>query len=180
MADDFKLKRGAVRASVSIGDRLFPSCVDYEAYFVEHGYVDEPEEVWQSPNLAEEAQRHWYMQGQVGCVFARRAARRYDAFGWETKVITLEPAELSPPGVNRLLSSELAAATLSPTCQIVSLLFPRIRDLTALMHFIQTLLATDQVFLAKAQAFGEVTAISLQVPIQGSPVMAWADVPHFW
>jgi len=158
---------------VVLGRNRFSAPSDYVSYLLECGAISAPDEAWTSPELALAIQRHWFWQGQVGCLFARRASRYSQPLGWETCVLTPYPREMSQAELKRYLKARIVEATLSPTCELLSFLFPRIREPAELVRLIRAITSTRSVTLVRRADLGQATALSLQSSLAKSKVKAW-------
>lgn len=165
-------ERAVPRSAVLEGSR-FSTPSDYIAYLLDCGRISNPEEAWMSPEMALAIQRHWYWQGQVGCLFARRTARYWEQLGWRTWVITSYLGEMTSADLTTFLETHLRDAAASSTCELASFLFPQVRESGQLVPLIRALIAVEGVTLARVSSLGPITALSLQANIVGTDVNAW-------
>jgi hypothetical protein len=159
--------------SAAFGESTFSQFTDYETWLINRGLISEHGEAWISAGQAEAIQRHWFWQGQVGCLFARRAARYSQHIGWETTVFTAYPDHSSQIELALSLEAALRAATASRTCQLQSFLFPLVRTSEQLVDLIHAFTAVESVTLARTVRVGDMTGLSLQARLVDTDVKAW-------
>jgi hypothetical protein len=167
------LSERAVPRSTIVGNSAFSAFSDYETHLLERGVISNATEAWTSPELVETIQRHWFWQGQAGCIFARRAARYSSRIGWLTTVFTSYPDQLDDADLTLQLGTQLLNSMQSPRCELMSFIFPQVRTPRQLLGLVRAVSRVDDVALAREEAVHDVTALSFQVRLAGSPVMAW-------
>lgn len=150
------------------GGEKFPDRQDYENYCVQKGYVQNPDEIWESDHAVLMIQRHWHHTGQNGCVFAQSIAYKQDDIGWESLMLRDLSESLFEDINNRIIDS-----INNPNNEVLSLMFPRIKTEEEVAFVISKLLALPTVNLGFQQEHGEYTSFGLRTPLVDGQVLSW-------
>jgi hypothetical protein len=127
--------------------------------------------IWSYPSLAAAVQQNWLAgQRATGCHFASWLARDPEHFGWHRHTImgtTANIRDFSATSIERIARSAVA----DPSCELVSLVFPEVRDDSNLVGLLKVLAACDGFYLESAACWGESTAVAIRYRVGRSA--AW-------
>jgi hypothetical protein len=157
--------------SVSHGHRSFPARADYlRAYAGSGGSASDP---CADPDFVAAAARHWHTTGQTGCLFARRLAAISEERRWPTVVFASASSAVLARQLSESLESELAAALAAPSCEILSLLFPRIETLAELRELCELLRAHSPIEVSEQQTPEGFTIIAMRLALAPDGPLSW-------
>lgn len=144
-----------VAADQQYGLRRFPAPEQY------HRHVDQTLEEAELPNPAAiyaVAQRDWHMRGQNGCVFARLAARAAPSLSWRYVVVfgATDGSQL------HAISEHVQTMSEEPGTQVVSVLFPEVREAGEAASAIRGLACTEQFWLERDDVIDDMLRLHLR------------------
>jgi len=117
-------------------------------------------------------QKHWFINGQHGCVFAQVIAKRAEQLGWEQLVIGEELEEITHQTLFEL-DQAITRSTNDPACQLLSFLFPAISAPDALAVLVSRLICSDRIYIGAESLDEEFATIGLRTIVGTPDVVAW-------
>jgi hypothetical protein len=163
---------GHVAKSVQYGKLSFPTLADYVQFYIQRGDIAVVEEFWMNDVLIADMQRHWHTRGQNGCVFAQAVADNSSDRGWESIVINAPFSEVTTQAAIEKLNAILAAAIASPSTQLISILFPQVREVHELVGLVRLLLMLEGMTHVES-VFEDYIAVGLRLALAGGTVASW-------
>lgn len=158
--------------SVHINGLDFPNRNDYEQYMLQRGYVASLDELYDNPAFVLKMQRHWQAQGQNGCVFGQVAASKAESYGWEANVFSKPIDELEQdPTLLPQLNGLLEQAIMSPDCEALTYLFPRITTIEDMTRLTRLMLQLDRMSFQEVE-YEDKAVIGLRANL-GNDVTSW-------
>jgi hypothetical protein len=155
--------------SAQHGKRSFSTRADYEQSLA----PEDPASIWKDPSLVAAIARHWHRQGQTGCLFAKRLADEATARRWGSAVITGSTAAQLRQSVSRAAAQALDQGIADPGCEIVSLLFPDVVDVTSLKAACSALEECTPITRSDDRSHADAVIVALRLDVTGSGCLAW-------
>ncbi|MFD3658742.1 hypothetical protein [Streptomyces sp. NPDC058620] len=166
VSDDLRRTFTSIAGSTPYGNRAFPPPEQYWR-IVDSQHVTGAADL---ATLAVLAQLDWHLRGQTGCQFARLAARDASTLRWDHLVI-LENGH-GGPALYSQLEIWLQAAATDPSVEVLSIMWPNLREPDRVVDLITELTDTTAFWLEEDFIHDGRRHLHLRYPVTDG-VQAW-------
>lgn len=128
--------------------------------------------VWENPLFAAAVMRHWHQTGQTGCLFARHLARQVTSMQWPALVLLGQGKDLLEL-ISDTVPFALKSAIDSEECEVLSLLFPQITQMSELLQLCTALARNTEITMEEDRSHSEWVTVALRLDVTGQGQLSW-------